>query len=52
LILAKSPFGFGYQSQTCIVTSRGCQNVNFAPDPGAFAGHPACDPDGTNVPSV
>ena len=31
-VLANSPDGFGYQSQTCIVMSRGCQKVNAAPD--------------------
>ena len=51
-VLAKSPLGFGYQSHRCSVTSWGCQNVNAAPEPGAFAGQRACAAAGTKVPSA
>ena len=51
-MLANSPVGFGYQSQTCIVISSGCQKVNAAPVCGLVFGHASCAAEGTNVPSL
>jgi hypothetical protein len=50
-VLAKRPDGFGYQSQTCIVISSGCQKLNFAPD-DAVVGQSECAAAGTYEPSV
>ncbi len=51
-MLAYMPAGFGYQIQTCIVTSAGCQKLNAEPDCGLVVGHPSWLASGTNVPSL
>ena len=51
-MLAYMPLGFGYQVQTCMVTSFGCQKLNAAPDCGLFVAHASALGSGANVPSL
>ena len=51
-MLAYMPAGFGYQIQTCMVTSAGCQKLNAAPDCGLVVGQVSWLASGTNVPSL
>ena len=51
-MLAYMPSGFGYQIQTCIVTSAGCQKLNGEPDSGLLGAHASALGCGTNVPSL
>ena len=51
-MLAYRPSGFGYQIQTCIVTSAGCQKLNAAPDCGLVCGQASVLGSGTKVPSL
>ena len=51
-MLAYMPLGFGYQVQTCIVTSLGCQKVNTDPEAGLFVAHASALGSGTKVPSL
>ena len=51
-MLAYRPSGFGYQIQTCIVTSAGCQKLNDAPDCGLVCGQASVLGSGTKVPSL
>ena len=51
-MLAYMPLGLGYQVQTCMVTSFGCQKLNAAPDCGLFVAHASALGSGTNVPSL
>ena len=51
-MLAYMPLGFGYQVQTCIVTSFGCQKVNPAPDCGLVEAQSVAAASVTNVPSL
>ncbi len=51
-VLENNPAGFGYQTQTCIVTRSGCQKVNAAPVFGAFGGQVFGFLCGMKVPSL
>jgi hypothetical protein len=51
LVLLKTPAGFGYHIQTCMVTRSGCQKVNLAP-PALVGAQVASSVCGVNVPSA
>ena len=51
-MLAYRPAGFGYQIQTCMVTSAGCQKLNAEPDVGLVVAQVSALGAGTNVPSL
>ena len=51
-MLAYMPLGFGYQVQTCIVTSLGCQSLNAAPEAGLVFAQASALGSETKVPSL
>jgi hypothetical protein len=48
----KTPLGFGYHAQTCIVTRSGCQKLNADPVCGLFVAHYSSLAWNANVPSL